>query len=94
MWDKHLTESKARQILAVKRALDSFQVRWVERWIETLVRERSLPPQLASPQFLSNLMGFLSRDDALETLDRLRATFEATFPYEKEVPREEDFLIK
>jgi len=57
--------------------------RWVERWIEQLVRERCLPPQLVSSDFLSLLGKFLIPEDALTILTRIRTDYRRDFPLSK-----------
>jgi hypothetical protein len=57
--------------------------RWTERWIEQLVRERCLPPQLISSDFLSLLGKFLVPEDALTILTRIRTDYRREFPLSK-----------
>ena len=59
---------------------DELQCRWMERWIDQLVRENSYPPQLRSADFYSLLGTFFSGDVALAILERCRNEFARAFP--------------
>ena len=61
-------------------------IRWTERWIVQLVRERSLPPQIAGSDVMGALTQFLTPSDALDVLARVRADFRREHPalYPKE----------
>ena len=60
--------------------VDDLQCRWMERWIDQLVRENSYPPQLRSADFYSLLGTFFSGDVALAILERCRNEFARAFP--------------
>ena len=89
MWEKHLTEAKARTILATREKVDVLQRQWLEHWVETLVREQSLPPQLASPSFHDQLLAFAGRERALEILGQLRVAYAQRYPAQKTLTTQE-----
>jgi len=60
--------------------VDEVQCRWMERWIDQLVRENSYPPQLRGADFYSLLGTFFSGDEALRILERARGDFARAFP--------------
>ncbi len=78
-----LSKSEAKKLLDRKSELAYQQIEWVQQWLLTAVRERSLPPQLAGGDAYGQLMLFLNPDDALQLLQRLRADFAKTVPPEK-----------
>ena len=55
-------------------------IRWTEQWLVQLVRERSLPPQIAGSDVMGSLTHFLSPNDALEVLAKIRREFRDTHP--------------
>jgi len=69
-----------RSILDTHNDVGIEVARWVERWITQLVRERSLPPQLISSDFLAVLGKFLRAEDALEILTNIRNDYKREFP--------------
>lgn len=68
------------------------QTAWCQRWLQQLIRERTLPPQLAGADGYGSLCAFLSPEDCLEVLEHLRADFEKTLPLEEKKSDEFDFL--
>ena len=89
-----MSKSNARQLTGV--TCDNHQTLWLQRWLEQLVRERSLPPQLAGKEPFSALSQFLAPSDALAVLESLRAEFHTRFPFVTEAQKEEeeyDFLL-
>jgi hypothetical protein len=61
-------------------AVDEFQCRWMERWIDQLVRENSYPPQLRGADFYALLGSYFNGDTALGILERARGDFTRAFP--------------
>ena len=53
---------------------------WVERWLVQLVRERSLPPQIAGSDVMAALDQFLTPSDALDVLAKIRLDFQREHP--------------
>ena len=88
-----LTKSEAKKVLNLERRTPSvLQTAWTQRWLEQLIRERTLPPQLAGADAYGQLCLFLSPDDCLRVLTQIRADFDKTLPLD-ESPRDEfDFL--
>jgi hypothetical protein len=89
-----MSKSNARQLTGV--TCDNQQILWVQRWMEQLVRERSLPPQLAGKEPFSALLQFLAPSDVLKILETLRVEFQTRFPFSTEKEKEEeefDFLL-
>ena len=68
-------------------------IRWAERWLVQLVRERSLPPQIAGSDVMGALSQFLPPSDALDVLKRVREDFRREHP--AMFPKEDfSFLVK
>jgi len=61
-------------------AVDDVQCRWMERWVDQLVRENSYPPQLRGADFYSLLGSYFNGDTALAILERARGDFARAFP--------------
>lgn len=59
---------------------DEVMCRWVERYIDQLVRENSYPPQLRSNEFYSLLGTYFGADTILPLLERTRNDFARAFP--------------
>jgi hypothetical protein len=78
-----MTKSEAKKILDYKKDLAVQQILWVQNWMETLIRERSLPPQLAGADCYSQLCLFLTPPDALNVLKAIRSDFEKVRPVEE-----------
>ena len=87
-----MTKSEAKKILEYKKDLAVQQILWVQNWMETLIRERSLPPQLAGADGYSQLMLFLSPADALNVLKQIREDFVKMIPPEEIVVDDYSFL--
>jgi len=75
-----LTKSEARKILNHSPTLQ--QTAWTQRWLEQVIRERTLPPQLAGADAYGQMMLFLNPEDALKLLEQIRADFARTLPLE------------
>jgi hypothetical protein len=84
-----MTKSEAKKLLDYKKDLANQQILWVQHWMETLIRERSLPPQLAGADGYSQLLLFLAPLDALSVLRKIREDFAKTVPLEEK--EEDDF---
>lgn len=78
-----MTKSEAKKILDYKKDLAYQQIEWVQRWLETVIRERSYPPQLAGADAYGQMMLFLNPADALALLEQIRLDFQKTVPLEK-----------
>ena len=88
-----LTKSEAKKVLNLERRTPSAQqTAWTQRWLEQLIRERTLPPQLAGADAYGQLCLFLSPDDCLKVLEQIRADFGKTLPLETQTKDEFDFL--
>jgi len=70
-----LPAAEAKKVLAFKGPLAKSQIQWTERWLQQLVRERSLPPQLAHSDAFGQLKIFLDGADLDAVLARVRADF-------------------
>lgn len=75
-----LPQGEAKKLLNTRIPLSEGQIGWVQRWLETLMREKSLPPQIVSKDAYGKLMDFLSPIDALSTLENLRTDFQKAHP--------------
>jgi len=85
-----LTKSEARKYL--NHSPSYHQTAWCQRWLEQMIRERTLPPQLAGADGYGLFCAFLSPDDCLNVLNRLREDFDKTLPLKGEKEDEFDFL--
>jgi hypothetical protein len=85
-----LTKSEARKILNHSPTLQ--QTAWTQRWMEQVIRERTLPPQLAGADAYGQMMLFLNPDDALKLLEQIRSDFAKTLPLEVKKSDEFEFL--
>jgi hypothetical protein len=63
---------------------------WIERWLDNVVRNRSLPPQCAGKDAYASIMLFLTPRDALGLLEQLRKEFLLEHP-SRNGPVMEDF---
>jgi hypothetical protein len=78
-----MTKSEAKKILDTKKELAYQQIEWVQKWLETIIRERSYPPQLAGADAYGQMMLFLNPADALALLEQIRLDFQKTVPLEQ-----------
>ena len=85
-----LTKSEARKFLNQSPSLE--QTAWTQRWLEQVIRERTLPPQLAGADAYGQMLRFFSPEDALKLLEQIRADFAKTLPLEEKKKEEFDFL--
>jgi hypothetical protein len=87
-----MTKSEAKKILDYKKDLAVQQILWVQNWLETLIRERSLPPQLSGADGYAQIMLFLNPQDALLVLKQIRDDFAKMVPPEEKVLDDYSFL--
>ena len=83
---KVFSASVVKSLLDWKGDVGDGIIRWTERWVVQLVRERSLPPQIAGSDVMGALTQFLTPEDALDVLTKVRADFRREHPalYPKE----------
>ena len=81
MCEKKLSAGAAKRLVASKQFIDPVAVQWLQDWIENLVRGRSLPPQLCSPNFQGLLLQMYPAQQALTVLEELRSKFYGVFPH-------------
>ena len=89
-----LTKSEAKKILDYKKDLAYRQIEWVQNWLQGVIGERSLPPQLAGEDAYAQIMLFLSPPDALALLLKIRGEFLKTVPLEEIEKDEFSFLTQ
>jgi hypothetical protein len=83
VWKK---EKKVLSASVVKKLLEwdgdcgEGVIRWTEQWLVQLVRERSLPPQIAGSDVMGALVHYLTPTDAVEVLAKIRKEFRDTHP--------------
>jgi hypothetical protein len=87
-----MTKSEAKKILDYKKDLAYQQIEWVQKWMDTIIRERSYPPQLAGADAYGQIMLFLNPMDALALLEQIRSDFQKTVPLEKKKEDDYQFL--
>ena len=75
-----LSKGEARKFLDYSPSLQ--QTAWCQRWLEQMIRERSLPPQIAGADGYGYFCSFLNPEDALKVLETLRADFQKVVPLE------------
>jgi hypothetical protein len=75
-----LTPPVCRELLDYKGAVGDVIIRWTERWLVQLVRERSYPPQIAGCEALASLASYLTPSDALSVLESIRRDFRHQHP--------------
>jgi hypothetical protein len=86
-----LTKSEARKFLNQSPSLE--QTAWTQRWLEQVIRERTLPPQLAGADAYGQMLRFLNPEDALKLLEQIRADFAKTLPLDCAQKKDDfDFL--
>ena len=96
VWSKEkpvLRAGVVRDLLAYRGDVGEGIIRWTERWLVQMVRERSYPPQIAGCDALAALSQFLLPSDALAVLHSLRHDFRAS--HQVLFPKEDwAFLLK
>jgi hypothetical protein len=87
-----ISKAAARHILALEGAVDDIGVDWLVRRLDTLVRERSYPPQLLSDDFLSLLSRYFDATAALRIAEEVRLDYARAFPPHPAVVEDFKFL--
>jgi len=77
---KVLSASVVKALLEYDGVVGDGIIRWTERWLVQLVREKSLPPQLAGSDVMGALSQFLTPSDALAVLKSVRSDFRREHP--------------
>ena len=72
---KVLSAAMCKALLDYKKDVGDGVIRWTERWLVQLVRERSYPPQIAGSDALGALRQFLNPSDVLNVLETIRRDF-------------------
>lgn len=72
---KVLSAATCKALLDYKGDIGDGIIRWTERWLVQLVRERSYPPQIAGSDALGALTQYLTPSDALNVLETIRRDF-------------------
>lgn len=90
---KILNTSVVKSLLDYDGVVGEGIIRWCERWLVQLVRERSYPPQIVGLDALGTLTQFLTPSDAMEVLTKIRMEFrkEHSILFQKE---DFGFLLK
>jgi hypothetical protein len=87
-----ISKAAAKHILAAGGAIDGLVQDWLVRKVDTLVRERSYPPQLLSDDFLPLLGRFFDPQTALTIAEEVRSEYAKAFPPAPAVPMDFKFL--
>ena len=87
-----ISVGEAKRLLNSTKPISKFQTAWIQRWLEQLVRERCLPPQIAGADALGQLNLYLSPADCLKVLEQLRADFQQTVE-QSSVKTDDDFAF-
>lgn len=77
---KVFSASVVKALLDYNGVVGDAIIRWTERWVVQLVRERSLPPQIAGSDVMGALSAYLTPSDALDVLTKVRADFRREHP--------------
>ena len=75
-----ISKGAAKRILAAAVPVDALVQDWLVRKVDTLVRERSYPPQLLSDDFLELCGRYFDPPFALSIVEELRRAFGLAFP--------------
>lgn len=87
-----LSTKTARELVETSCSVP--ELMWIERWLDTLVRSRSLPPQCKGKDAFNALALYLAPKDVLEVLELLRTEFLLAHPQrQKSVETNEDFAF-
>jgi hypothetical protein len=87
-----ISKAAARHILALEGPVDALVQDWVVRTVDTLVRERSYPPQLLSDDFLGLCGRYFDPQTALSIVEELRRAYGLAFPPAPPIPMDFKFL--
>ena len=74
-----LSKGAVRKLLDCEFEVDVGMIYWTERWLDQIIRERSLPPQIAQRDPVGQLTLFMGTD-ALKVFEGIRADFKKAFP--------------
>ena len=74
-----LSKGAVRKLLDCEFEVDAGMIFWTERWLDQVIREKSLPPQIALRDPMGQLTHFLGTD-ALKIFENIRADFKSSFP--------------
>lgn len=77
----------------VEKSCSPQELLWIERWLETLVRSKSLPPQIAGKDAFNALAMFLEPKAVLSVLEQIRADFLLAHPSRVEEKEDFGFLL-
>jgi hypothetical protein len=77
----------------VERSCSPQELLWLDSWLDTLVRSRSLPPQCKGKDAFAALTQFLAPSDVLSVLESLRKDFLASHPQKAEEVDDFQFLL-
>ena len=75
-----IPSSTVKKLLLIDGEASEQVCLWVERWLDHLRLEQSLPPQFVSKDAHSQICQFLAPIDALKTLEKIRKDYERDFP--------------
>lgn len=70
-----ITPADVKRILDIKTTPTTQTIDWTQRWMETLVRGNSYPPQLLGKDCYSLLLTFLNPKDSLAILEQIRKAY-------------------
>ena len=74
-----LSKGAVRKLVDCDCEADVSMIFWTERWLDQLIRERSLPPQIALKDPMGQLTLFLGTG-ALDVFTMIRSDFKKAFP--------------
>lgn len=77
----------------VEHSCSPTELMWIERWLDNLVRSRSLPPQCCGKDAFGALTKFLAPQSVLEILEQLRKDFAAAHPSRSREVEDFGFLL-
>lgn len=77
----------------VQRVCGVSELLWIERWLENLMRTRSLPPSCMGSDAYNELMKVLPPTEMLMTMEQLRKQFLAEHPSHQPIMEDFSFLL-
>jgi hypothetical protein len=78
----------------VEHSCSPTELMWIERWLDNLVRSRSLPPQCCGKDAFGALTKFLAPQSVLEILEQLRKDFASAHPSRSKEVEDFGFLLE
>ena len=87
-----ISKAAAKHILAAEAPVDAMVQDWLVRTVDTLVRERSYPPQLLSDDFLALCGRYFDPQTALSIAEGIRREYGLAFPAPPTAPVDFKFL--